>query len=240
MIYNAGNRIMNTYVYHTSSGYVMIDTGYEHSLGRVEKKLNRQGIDLSDIKYVFLTHAHDDHAGFLNEMLGKNADLKVIMSDKAMPTLVRGQNSFDGGCSTAFAWAFCKLMGLFGKAEHRFPPVEARYHDRLITISKDNLDELEALLGGKILFTPGHTADSISLVVDDIIFCGDAAMNGLPSVKRLIIWIENTADFELSWERLLAEQAATIYPAHGSPFPKSDLAKYKSVIARIKLLKLKN
>lgn len=123
MIYNAGNRIMNTYVYQTSVGHIMIDTGYEHSLVSVEKKLNKQGIDIANIKYVFLTHAHDDHAGFLNELLGKNADLKVIMSDKAMPTLKRGQNSFDGGCSTAFAWMFCKLMGLVGKAEHRFPPI---------------------------------------------------------------------------------------------------------------------
>ena len=83
MIYNAGNRIVNTYVYHSSVGYIMVDTGYEHSLSSVEKKLNKQGIKLSEISYVFLTHAHDDHAGFLNELPGKNTGLKVIMSDKA-------------------------------------------------------------------------------------------------------------------------------------------------------------
>ena len=53
MIYNAGNRIMNTYVYPTSVGYIMIDTGYEHSLVSVEKKLNKQGVDIADIKYIF-------------------------------------------------------------------------------------------------------------------------------------------------------------------------------------------
>lgn len=120
MIINVGNRIMNTYVYHASAGYIMVDTGYEYSLKNVERKLNKQDIELLDIKYVFLTHAHDDHAGFLNELLGKNSDLKVIMSDKSMPTLKRGQNSFEGGCSTFFAWLFCKLMGLVGKAEHCF------------------------------------------------------------------------------------------------------------------------
>ena len=35
-IINVGNRIMNTYVYHTPSGYIMIDTGYEHSLPALE------------------------------------------------------------------------------------------------------------------------------------------------------------------------------------------------------------
>ena len=239
MIYNVGNRIMNTYVYQTSVGYIIVDTGYEHSLANVEKKLNKQGIELSDIKYVFLTHAHDDHAGFLNELLGKNNNLKVIMSDKAMPTLNRGQNSFEGGCSTAFAWMFCKFMGLVGKAEHRFPPIEDRYNDRFIEITDENKSEAETLLEGEILFTPGHTSDSISLKLGDIIFCGDAAMNGLPSSKRLIIWIENVTDFEKSWEQLISTNAETIYPAHGKPFPKSNLVKYKGAIPKIKLRKLK-
>lgn len=239
MIYNVGNRIMNTYVYKASVGYIMIDTGYEHSLSSVEKKLNKTGINISDIKYIFLTHAHDDHAGFLNELLGKNDELKVIMSDKAMTTLKRGQNAFDGGCSTAFAWMFCKLLGLVGKSEHRFPPIEERYNDRFIEIEERNKSELESLLEGEILFTPGHTLDSISLKLGDMIFCGDAAMNGLPSSKRLIIWIENIADFEKSWEKFISTDAKMIYPAHGNPFSKSDLAKYKSAISQIKLRKLK-
>ena len=74
-IYNAGNRVMNTYIYRALQGYIMIDTGYEHSLKRVEKRANKQGISLSEIRYVFLTHAHDDHAGFLNELLSKYPDI---------------------------------------------------------------------------------------------------------------------------------------------------------------------
>ena len=229
---------MNTYVYNTEAGYIMVDTGYEHSLKNVERKLNKQGIELLDIKYVFLTHAHDDHAGFLNELLSKNTDLKVIMSNKSMPTLKRGQNSFEGGCSTLLAWFFCKLMGLVGKAEHRFPVIDEKYNDRFIEITEANKAELEGILQGKILFTPGHTADSISLKVDNAIFCGDAAMNGFPSIKRLIIWIEDKADFEKSWDAMLAEDADTIYPAHGRPFPRNDLTKYKNHISKIHLHKL--
>ncbi len=63
-------------------------------------------------------------------------------------------------------------------------------------------------------------------------------MNGFPSIKRLIIWIEDKADFEKSWDVLLAEGADTIYPAHGNPFPKCDLAKYKHYISKIHLHKL--
>ena len=156
---------MNTYVYPCTEGYIMVDTGYEHSLKDIERKLNQKNISLTDIIYVFLTHAHDDHAGFLNELLSKTTDLKVIMSDKSMETLKKGQNSFVGGCSTLLAWIFCKLMGIVGKAEHRFPTIEDKYDDRFIEITENNKNELEKILNGKILFTPGHTADSISLKV---------------------------------------------------------------------------
>ena len=239
MIYNVGNRIMNTYVYKSSVGYIMIDTGYENSLASVEKKLNKLGINLNDIKYLFLTHAHDDHAGFLNELLSKCPDLKVILSDKAMPTLKNGQNSFNGGCSTFLAWVFCKIMALFGRGEHKFPAIDDAFNDRFIEITDENKNQLELLLGGKILFTPGHTCDSIALKVGDVIFCGDSAMNGFPSTKRVIIWIENLQDFERSWELMLLEKDATLYPAHGKPFSVNDLAKYKSIIKNIKLRKLK-
>ena len=56
MIINVGNRIMNTYVYQTKSGLDMIDTGYEHSLKDVERKLNKNNIKLNELKYIFLTH----------------------------------------------------------------------------------------------------------------------------------------------------------------------------------------
>ena len=226
---------MNTYVYPCEDGYIMVDTGYEHSLKDVERKLNQKNIRLTDIKYVFLTHAHDDHAGFLNELLSKTTDLKVIMSDKSMETLKKGQNSFVGGCSTLLAWIFCKLMGIVGKAEHRFPTIEDKYDDRFIEITENNKNELEKILNGKILFTPGHTADSISLKVEKIIFCGDAAMNGFPSVKRLIIWIENVYQFKQSWDVILNTDAEKIYPAHGMSFDKNDIRKYIHKIQNLRL-----
>lgn len=240
-IYNVGNRVMNTYVYRSSAGYVMIDTGYEHSFRKVERKLSRQGIALSEIRYVFLTHAHDDHAGFLNELMAEYPDIKVIISDKAMSTLLRGQNAFVGGCSSLTALVFCKWMALVGKGKHLFPAIEEQYIDRFIEISPKNradIADMEAILQGKILFTPGHTSDSISLKIGNIIFCGDAAMNGVPSFHRITIWIEEKSVFFHSWDILIAEKADLIYPAHGRPFCSNDLKKYKSRISKVRLYRL--
>ena len=238
-IYNGGNIVMNTYLYPIDGGYVMVDTGYEGNLRPVEGRLLKMGIKLEDVKYVFLTHAHDDHAGFLSELLDKYPQIKVIMSDKAMATLKRGQNSFDGGCSTFVAWIFCKIMGLLGKAEHRFPAIDDKLKGRFIEITEDNRSKLEKILKGEILFTPGHTRDSISLKIDNIVFCGDAAMNGFPSVNRFIIWIEDVLEFERSWNKLIFSGAELIYPAHGAPFNVNDLEKYKEKIKNIKLRSLK-
>ena len=99
-IYNAGNRVMNTYLYRIEDGYVMIDTGYENSYQKCTSSMKRQGISWDDVKYIFLTHAHDDHAGFLKEVLDKHLNITCIISDKAFPVLAKGQNSFNGGCSS--------------------------------------------------------------------------------------------------------------------------------------------
>ena len=130
-------------------------------------------------------------------------------------------------------------MGAFGKAEHLFPAIEDKYDDRFIEIKEVNKPVLEELLQGKILYTPGHTSDSISLKVGNIFFCGDASMNGFPSMKRLTIWIENKVQFEKSLDILFAEDVDWIYPAHGKPFPKSDIKKSIKKISKIKLYKLK-
>lgn len=47
------HRIMNVYVYQAPIGRVMIDTGYENGLKKVEKKLASFNVPMAEIKYVF-------------------------------------------------------------------------------------------------------------------------------------------------------------------------------------------
>ncbi len=238
-IKNAGNRIMNTWLYPVEDGWVMIDTGYENSYASVLKKLQKLLIRPESVRYIFLTHAHDDHAGFLEEWLSKHPQTQVIAHEKTIGGLRKGQNGFDGGCSTMQAFLFCQLMALLGNGDHRYPRLSKEHLANIITLNGDNLAQIERILQGKILFTPGHTADSISLLVGDNLFCGDAAMNGIPSSHRITIWVENTDEFEQSWDVILASGAKKIYPAHGSPFLPSKLADNKKFIAGLRLRPLK-
>ena len=81
----------------------------------------------------------------------------------------------------------------------------------------------------RILFLPGHTADSIGLLLTQTgdLFCGDAAMNAVISVARHTIWIENAAAFSASWDVMLGAAPKRIVPSHGRPFSPEDLKKYR-------------
>ena len=115
--------------------------------------------------------------------------------------------------------------------------IREEFTNRLITIDSDAFRELHFPF--EIVETPGHTADHISLIKEDVMFCGDAAMNNFPSIHRVIIWIENLQQYKQSWETMIGMHPKMIYPSHGKPFPINDLNKNLSYLDQIHLLPLK-
>ena len=80
-----------TYLLPFSGGYLQIDTGYEKDYPDYRTALGKLGIDLRDIKYLFLTHHHDDHAGFLNE-ISRDCSLTIIAHEQAQALLMTGKS----------------------------------------------------------------------------------------------------------------------------------------------------
>ena len=64
-------------------------------------------------------------------------------------------------------------------------------------------------------------------------------MNGFPSRRRTIIWIENLRQYKVSWEAILEVNPGIIYPAHGEPFKTADLKKYLKALDSVRLCALK-
>ena len=224
-IINLGNRVVNQWLVCLNGKTVLMDTGYPGGFVPFQKRLARHNRTPGDIDYLFLTHAHDDHAGFVNDVLNAS-HAKLILRENALPALLRGQNSFAGGCTGKLAWLTCLLMKAAGKGEHRFPPLDNRFANRLLLLTPENRAGLEAELGVQILDTPGHTACSVSMLTGNgRLFCGDAAMNGLPSTGRVTIWAEDLSAFRASWEAIIALRPRLLYPGHGKPFPAKDLEK---------------
>lgn len=232
-VINIGGRIVNDYILRTEIGYLAIDTGYAGNFEIYRKRLVKNSIPLHDIKFILLTHAHDDHAGFLNELIAEtNATLVV---DYLSPDrLLAGHNPQIGGCSGNMAKLFISVMGMMGKAEHKFPPVNLPTNAIIWDRNTQPLRQRGIPIDIVLLY--GHTADSIGFLTEDgQLFCGDAAMNGFPSIHRKIIWIENLQDYKRSWNTMIGCKAKMIYPAHGKPFPSSDLDKFKHNLDKMML-----
>ena len=155
----------------------------------------------------------------------------------AVDGLRRGQNSFEGGCSSFLAWLFCQVLALFGHGDHRYPPIRQDYLDRLIPIDSEQFNAIH--FPYPILKTPGHTADHIALQMGDILFCGDAAMNGFPSIQHITIWIENLQQYQQSWKTIIRQKPRMIFPAHGKPFKATELQGNLNALRNVKLYPLK-
>ena len=93
---NLGTPAVNTYLFPTLAGYLLVDTGYSGGESAFFRRLSRKKIDLNELQWVFLTHAHDDHAGFLNEVLLRTR-ARVLLHPLAAERLRRGKNPDIGG-----------------------------------------------------------------------------------------------------------------------------------------------
>ena len=239
-IINLGNRIINQYLVELNDGYLLIDTGYSNGYTRFTKNLIKHHIQKEQIKYVFITHAHDDHIGFLSELLQKLPHITVITNALSNERFLEGHNRFIGGCSSLRAFIFCKFMCLLGKGKHEFPIIDL---NDCKTIYCDNTDNLRAYgINADIVFLKGHTSDQMGLLFDDgTFFCGDMAMNGFPSKHKIIIFIEDLEDYKQSWGKAINnEKIKTLYPSHGKPFDISLIKKNKHYLEKIKLRELKH
>ncbi len=212
------------YLLECTGGYLLIDTDYARYLPLFETKLAGLGIATSDIKYLLLTHHHDDHAGFAAE-LARSAECRVIAHRDAVRPLQRGQS--EGTCNfvNRRSRIALTLYGLVHR-EYSFPPLTLTERDIVIAGDDDGL--LKGIgVDGVILHTPGHTRDSISVLLSDgSAFVGDAAMNFLwwTGIGHRPIVVEDIDTAYASWRKLRERGPRIIYPSHGKPFPATELA----------------
>jgi len=232
-IFNIGGFVLNNYLLETPEGIIAIDTGYPGVFERFKSRFEKHW-PLSRLKYIFLTHHHDDHAGFLGDLL-KETNATVILHPLAEKALEAGKSNEPAGAGYSSLPGF--MFG-FIKRDFRFPPVQVGDRAIFVDCKKEQIFENMGL-PIRILFLPGHTSDSIGLYLTETgeIFCGDAAMNMLISPARHTIWIEDAAEFGRSWDKMLALKPTKIYPSHGKPFSPEDLRKYRHFMDGRKLIK---
>ena len=217
----------HTYLIPCPDGYLQVDTGYDRDYPIYRRNLAKAGIPLESIRYLLLTHHHDDHAGFLNE-LNRDTDLTIIVHQQADGLLQSGKNdkTRGGGYVNDFIKFVAQLKMRFDpRWTLTFPPFALRRKD--ILLAGDNAEVLRHLgIAGTILYTPGHCVDHLSLILDTgEAFCGDAAASFLlwAGTRYCAVFMTDMEEAYRSWEKMLNAGAQTIYPAHGMPFSSSKL-----------------
>jgi glyoxylase-like metal-dependent hydrolase (beta-lactamase superfamily II) len=212
-----------SYLVPCRGGYLLVDTSYPDKYGEFAEKLGRLNIAAGDIKYLLLTHHHDDHAGFAAELV-KKTGARIIVHRDALPYLARGTHDPAGKTLNA---CISMLTGVFALVhDWEYPPLRIRGTD--IVVRGDDSATLGKIgVDARIIRTPGHSDDSITVLFPDgSALVGDAAMDlfGFCGCKRRPIFLKDMKQVYGSWKKLIDLGAKTIYPAHSKPFSVDELA----------------
>jgi glyoxylase-like metal-dependent hydrolase (beta-lactamase superfamily II) len=215
--------ITKVYLLESPGGYLLIDTGYPNDFYKFLKAMKRIDVAISEIQYLLLTHHHDDHAGFSSKLV-KDTGCKLMVHSEALSYLSEGRSEDISKPLNSCINLVFSVFSLY-HGEYKFPPLTVK--EDYIVISGDDNEILKNIgIDGKILHTPGHTHDSISVILSDgTAFVGDAAMNILSfcKIKYRPIYIQDIDTVYKSWKKLINHGAKRIFPAHGENFPVEKL-----------------
>lgn len=179
----------NTFFLRGSGGGLLIDTDYAGTLPSFFRAIKQNGISMSDISYILATHYHPDHIGLVSELMRLGAKLLLV-------DIQREQVHF--------------ADRIFARDKLAYQPIDENAAD-LITCAQSR-EFLEKLgISGEIISTPSHSADSISLVLDNgFCFVGD-----LEPMEHLGAYTENNA-LKKDWQAIMSRSPKMIYYAHAN------------------------
>lgn len=223
--------VTNCFLIQTGKKYILVDTGYNWEWEAFCTRLKEVRVSSNDISHIILTHHHDDHSGLLTNILSDNPEIKIVMSHYAKDLLLKGRNDDTNG--GGYLNKKVKILVDLKKKSDKnwtsgFPVFIVRKDDILVE-KEVSLQDLGIGLDGKIIETPGHTIDSISVIFDDgNCIVGDAAANFLQfaGTKYCAIYLESIEEYYRSWRKIMDAGAVRIYPAHGQFFGVEKLDKY--------------
>lgn len=189
-IVNVGYKSTNYWVVSAGRSRLLVDLGWYGMYGTLTANIERMGIPLREIKHGLATHYHLDHAGAAQDL--KNKGMRLIVTEEQVAAI--------------------PLTKKHVKESEVFTDINL--HDNLVISCAESRAALAALgIDGQIVHTPGHSDDSVSLLLDTgAVFTGDLTHPSLVT--------EETAEqVGRSWRTLRDLGATTVYPGHGPVYP---------------------
>ncbi len=191
-IVNVGYRSTNFWVVTAGRTRLLVDLGWMGMLGAMRAELQRKGIALTEITHGFATHYHLDHAGLAQEL--KASGMVLIITPEQL--------------------AGAAVMRQHAKPQdHHIDVVLDDAKTRVVPLASSRAFLGDIGIDGVLIHTPGHSDDSVSLLLDDgSAFTGDLTHPGFATE-------EDEDVVARSWQTLRDRGAKTVYPGHGSVRP---------------------
>jgi len=150
-IVNIGYLSTNYWVVSAGKSRLLVDLGWPGTMGSMRGRLKQMDIPLKEIHFALATHYHIDHAGLAQELKMEGVSLLVMETQVAV----------------------IPLMKQFTKPQDHYVDISL---DGNVTITFTESRALLSNIGipGEILPTPGHSDDSVTLMLDNgSAFTGD-------------------------------------------------------------------
>jgi Zn-dependent hydrolases, including glyoxylases len=179
----------NCYLIPSNEGWVMIDTGWPDTFSQLLQLLYQNNISVNEVDYLIITHYHPGHAGLTQNL--KDLGTNLILHEAQVP--------------------YYNKLNSFFKKNPKANFKDITNYNNVILSNSDSKKFFESIgINGELLYTPGHSDDSISMVLqDECAFIGD-----LPTIFMHEDFNTVIAD---SWHLIQQRNVKTIYPGHGTP-----------------------
>jgi hydroxyacylglutathione hydrolase len=209
----------NCYLVVADSGHMLIDTGFPFQRRQLEEELGRRGCKPGNLKLIVITHGDIDHTGncaYLREKYDVRIAMHVGDTEMCMKdgiTRDRGKMPAGFPLPLMMLWLVKGFLA-FGLGQLAWRKPFDRFEPDLLLEEGQSLEEYG--FNATILYTPGHSKGSVSVLTDDgNLICGDMFSNAWGRILR--------STDESGLERLKELGIETFYPGHGKPFSMEQL-----------------
>lgn len=189
---------------------ILVDTGSSHEADKILAAVKRAGVNEKDITLILHTHGHVDHAG-------STAELKHRLG---VPVAVHAEDAFmlktgTNGTVTPINFGASIYKQLLVKPfEPSKPDLEI---DQEMTLKEFGVN-------ARVVFTPGHTKGSLSIllgnkeaIIGDVMMGGFVGGNLFPTRPMIHYFFENFREVKSSIKKVIEYKPSKLYVGHGGP-----------------------
>jgi glyoxylase-like metal-dependent hydrolase (beta-lactamase superfamily II) len=166
--FGGAEHAIGVYLVDTDDGLALFDCGPSSTLGALDAGLAAQGLELTDVRHLLLSHIHLDHAGAAGTLVRRHPALTVWVSTVGRPHLV-DPSRLERSARRLYGEHFDPLWG------------------ELAPVPEENVRIAEGdVLGWQAFPTTGHASHHVSYERDGTILAGDAAGVRMPGASYVL------------------------------------------------------